>query len=93
MERIVMDGMTAHFLARLDAIRETQLHHGRLLEATAEAVHTLKAAPSAAPKNTTGSTLPIIVGASQWAGGILALVCLLKGGDVQTVMAFLQKLF
>jgi hypothetical protein len=84
-----MDGMTAHFLARLDAIRETQLHHGRLLEATAEAVHTLKAAP----KNATGSTLPIIVGASQWAGGILALVCLLKGGDVQTVLAFVQKLF
>ena len=81
-----------HLLTRLDAIRETQLHQGQVIAETASAVSTLKAA-SSRQGTSKESSIPAVVGASQWVGGILALACLWRGGDVQTVMAFLQKLF
>ena len=87
-----MDGTTLHLLDRLQAIRETQLLHGQLLEETAAAVSSLKAAST--PRETLkGSLMPIVAGAVQWVGGLVALVILMRGGDAQTAMAFLQKLF
>ena len=88
-----MDGTTLHLLTRLDAIRETQLHHGQLLEETAETIQALKAVSSSAPKSLSASFAPVLSGAAQWAGGILALAYLMRGGDIGTAMAFLQKVF
>lgn len=90
---MLMDGTTLHLLTRLDAIRETQLHHGRLLEETAADVRSLKAAFPSAGKSWSAPFMPVVFGAAQWAGGILALAYIARGGDIGTAMAFLQKLF
>lgn len=88
-----MDGTTLHLLDRLQAIRETQLLHGQLLEETAEAVLSLRAGSSSPTKSSSGFLPPMVAGAAQWAGGLAALAYLMRGGDIQTAMAFLQKLF
>lgn len=87
-----MDGITLHLLGRLDAIRETQLLQGQLIEEMAEAVRALKR-PSTPDRESRGAWMPIVLGAGQWAGAVLALAYLWKGGDIGTAMAFLQKLF
>jgi hypothetical protein len=88
-----MDGTTLHLLTRLDVIRETQLHHGQLLEETAAAVKAFKAASPSAAKSWSAPFMPMVFAAAQWAGGILALAYIARGGDIGTAMAFLQKLF
>ena len=88
-----MDGTTLHLLTRLDAIRETQLHHGQLLEETAAAVKGLKVVSPSAAKSWSAPFMPMVLAAAQWAGGILAVAYIAKGGDIGTAMAFLQKLF
>ena len=88
-----MDGTTLHLLTRLDAIRETQLRHGQLIEETAEAVKALKPASRSAAKSWSAPFMPVALAAAQWAGGILALAYIARGGDIGTAMAFLQKLF
>lgn len=82
-----------HLLTRLDAIRETQLHLGRLLEETAEQVKALKAASPSAAKSWSAPFMPMVTATAQWAGGILALAYIARGGDIGAAMAFLQKLF
>jgi hypothetical protein len=87
-----MDGTTLHLLTRLDAIRETQLRHGQVIEMIAAAL-SARRADSSPPKMSSASFLPIAASAAQWIGGIGALVYLARGGDIGTAMAFLQKLF
>jgi hypothetical protein len=87
-----MDGITVHLLARLDAIRETQLAHGQLIQAIAAGMARPRAA-SIPPTPSRESWMKIAAGAGQWAGGVLALAYLLRGGDLATAMALLQKLF
>jgi hypothetical protein len=87
-----MDGMIAHILARLDAIRETQLRHGQLLDRIAEAIAALRTSSSAPPMSG-ASWMPIARGVGQWAGGILALAYLARGGDAGKALDLLQKLF
>ena len=86
-----MDGIILHLLTRLDAIRETQLLQGQILACMAEAIAAPKTA--AAPKRSRGSWMPIVAGAGQWAGAVLALAWIASGRDIGTAMAFLQKLF
>src|SRR5262245_33487201 len=73
-----MDGTTLHLLSRLDAIRETQLTHGQILTQIAEAAPTAKPG-STPPATSRASWMPIVAGAGQWAGAILALVYLARG--------------
>ena len=87
-----MDGMTLHLLTRLDAIRETQLLHGQMLERFAESLAALKTS-SSAPKTSPASWPKVAAGAGQWAGAVLALAYLWNGGNVETALAFLQKAF
>jgi hypothetical protein len=87
-----MDGMIAHILTRLDAIRETQLRHGQVLDRIAEAIAALRVPASTPPTTSSASWTSIAAGASRWAGGIFALAYLAKGGDVGTAMTFLQNL-
>jgi hypothetical protein len=46
-----------------------------------------------APKTSPASSSKVAAGAGQWAGGVLALAYLWNGGNVETVLAFLQKAF
>ena len=87
-----MDGMIAHILTRLDAIRETQLRHGQLLDRIAEAIAALRTSSSAPPMSG-ASWMPIAKGAGQWAGGILAMAYVARGGDLGTALQLLLKLF
>jgi hypothetical protein len=87
-----MDGITAHLLDRVRDIRETQLSQGQLLDRIAEGMSALRAAASTPPTTSSASWMSIAAGASRWAGGILALSYLAKGGDVGTAMTFLQNL-
>lgn len=83
--------MTLHLLARLDAIRETQLTHGQLI---ARIVETMQTMVAATPQPTShASWKSIAAAAGQWAGAVLALGYLVRGGDAGKALDMLQQLF
>jgi hypothetical protein len=85
-----MDGISLHLLSRLDAIRETQLAHGQILGRLAE---TAPRPGSTPPAIWRASWMSIAAGAGQWAGALLAIAYLARGGDAGRALELLHKLF
>jgi hypothetical protein len=88
-----MHGTTLHLLNRLNTIRDTQLLQGQILDRIAESISALREAVSTPPTTSSASWMPIATGAGQWAGALLALAYLARGGDAGRALELLQKLF
>lgn len=95
---------TTHLYLLLDRLREAQAHQGaqltEILRGQRELRGLLKVStPKPDASNTTpllkfGTYLkPIASSAGQWAGGILAMAYVAKGGDAGTALAMLLRLF
>jgi hypothetical protein len=97
-----------HLHLMLDRLRETQARHGEMLFRQGEMIAELIRMQRSALRRSTPSTeasastplnkwtlflKPVATSAGQWAGGVLAMAYVMKGGDLLTAFQTLLKLF
>lgn len=95
---------TTHLYLLIDRLRETQASQGAQISEILRSQRDIRGLLKTATSKPTDSSItpllkfgtylrPIAASAGQWAGGILAMAYVAKGGDAGTALAMLLKLF